>query len=156
MRKELMLTCALLIPLPMFSSTLLVPRAVITMVAGEHLRKICDGRVDTACTSFDDATLACVCAAKGEQWSPTVHLTVQPRMYLSHDIYLQHELAHIYDFERAMRRHVAGIQATSFPSLSACEAFAAEQSVAFRDVQHDFERASMKLRDGKETLPNRR
>jgi hypothetical protein len=147
MRKELLLACSLLAPLPLFGFAVTVKAPQTTMISGRHVREACNRPVDTACTTFEQAHLDCVCALKGEQWVPSVRITAQPHMYLSHRMYQLHEYSHIVDFEDSMRRHAREIETQSFDSRDGCEEFLAKTRVAFPSVLREYVRESTALRD---------
>lgn len=154
MRKELLVVCSLLVPIPLLGSSVVLSAARLTFLSDKSVRTACKGRVDTACTNFEDTELYCVCAMSPNGWTPRVRITAQPHMFLSHKMYQLHELSHIFDFEFHMRRHAAAIEARSFTDRSACDTFLTEQRLAFSDVLQEFVRASMMRRDGV-PLPDR-
>jgi hypothetical protein len=148
MRKEFLALFLLLIPLSASGSSVELMATKVKMLSNASVRTACNGRVDTACTTFDDARLYCVCALSRNGWMPKVRITAQPRTFLSHSMYQLHELSHIFDFEFDMRRHAAAIESQSFTDTSACEAFLTEQRVSFPKVLQEFVHASMMRRDG--------
>ncbi|HEV8659361.1 MAG TPA: hypothetical protein VGS96_12130 [Thermoanaerobaculia bacterium] len=147
MRKELLLACSLLTPLPIFGYAVTVKAPQLTVISERHVRAACNGAVETACTTFEGADLYCVCAMKGERWAASVRITAQPHMYLSHSMYRLHELSHIVDFENAMRHHAKEIETQSFESRDGCEEFLAKTRVAFPAVLREYVRESTALRD---------
>jgi hypothetical protein len=154
MRKRLLMTCLVLLALPVSGSVQIrIPE--VTFVSNRAVRTACDGKVDTACTNFNDTELYCVCALRGEQWTPQVRITSQPHMYLSHMMYRLHEQGHVFDFHQAMTRSAQEIETRSFSQHSACEDFIAQQRLDFPTVLRTYVRTSMRLRDGK-VLPDQK
>lgn len=146
MRYELMLACCLLaIPLEGSIVNIRPPRVLINSFGG--VRAACNGLVETACTRFDGTTLDCSCAAHRGRWSPTVRIDAQPRMYVSNNTYVLHELSHVFDFVHAMRMHADAVESRSFDSLDACDEFLNETLEGFDDVLIEFRRTTMLLRD---------
>jgi hypothetical protein len=154
MSKRLLLGLLLAAPAELLGWTVAISTPNIVMLSDKHLRASCDGRVETACTTFADTELSCSCMRHGERWSAEVQITSRPHMILSNRMWLEHERTHVYDFEQAMRRHAAQIEGQSFDSSSACEAFGAETRGAFSSVMRQFVRESMRRRDGV-PLPDR-
>ena len=146
MRDELMLACVLLAA-PIDGSMVNVKPANVMMSSESGVRAACYGAVDTACTRFDGTTLACSCRLQGSRWSPLVRIDAQPRMYVSHSVYLLHELSHVFDFTRAMKLHAADIENHSFDSSGDCNEFLAETRQNFGEVLVEYRRASMLQRD---------
>ena len=146
MRNKLMLACCLLaIPLDGSIVNIRPPRVLINSFGG--VRAACKGLVDTACTRFDGTTLDCSCAVHRGRWSPIVRIDAQPRMYVSNNTYVLHELSHVFDFVHAMRVHADAVESRSFDSLDACDEFLNETLEGFDDALFEFRRASMLLRD---------
>ena len=153
MRKGFLVTCLVLLALPV-SGSVLIRTPEVTFISNRSVRTACDGAVDTACTNFNDTALYCLCALRGERWTPEVRITSQPHMYLSHMMYRLHEQGHVFDFRRAMKQHAAEIETLSFSQRSACDDFVAQQRADFPAVLRRYVRTSMRLRDGK-VLPDR-
>ena len=68
-------------------------------------------------------------------------------MYLSHNMYLLHELAHVFDFRSAMVTYAAELERETFTSSASCKTFVSEMSLGFGGVLLDFRRTSMLRRD---------
>ncbi|MGZ5475317.1 MAG: hypothetical protein ACXW3E_00190 [Thermoanaerobaculia bacterium] len=148
MRKGLLLAYLVLLALPV-SGSVLIRAPEVTFISNRSVRTACHGAVDTACTNFDDTDLYCICALKGERWTPQVRITSQPHMYLSHTMYRRHEQGHLFDFEQTMTRHAEEIETQLFTQRNACEDFIAQQRLDFPTVLRGYVRASMLLRDNK-------
>ena len=121
--------------------------ALIQTSSNQGVRAACNGAVDTACTRFDGTTLSCGCALHGAAWSPVVRIDAQPRMYVSHSMYLLHELSHVFDFKNMMLRYAEGIERETFTSSDSCDVFVKEILLGFGDVLLDYHDASMLRRD---------
>jgi hypothetical protein len=130
-----------------FASTINIRPALIQTSSNAGVRAACNGAVDTACTRFDGTTLSCDCALDRGRWSPAVRIDAQPRMYLSHNMYLLHELAHVFDFRSAMVTYAAELERETFSTSSSCTTFVSEMRLGFGGVLLDFHRASMLRRD---------
>lgn len=146
MRRELLLTCSLLAPLPLLGATVSIASPHMTLTSAERVRATCV-RVNTACTTFEMTQFNCACALNGAQWSPSASITAHPLMFISHRMYLRHEMEHILDFKVAMNRHAEEIESNAFHSRDECESFAAGQHDAFPGVLRAVVRASTLRRD---------
>jgi hypothetical protein len=146
MRKELLLTLTLLAPVSVPASTVTIEVQRIFKGA-DGILATCSGKVDTACTKFDGAELSCACVLRAESWRPEANVMARPKVFMSHGMYLRHEMTHISDFDQAVRQHVAEIEAQSFTSRDACEGFLAETRVGFPTLLRAYVRASTLRRD---------
>jgi hypothetical protein len=146
MRRELLLTCTLLAPLPLIGATVSIASPHMTLISEENVRATCR-TVETACTTFERTQFTCACGRDGSHWSPNVSITTHPLMFISHRMYYWHEMGHILDFTQAMDQHAKEIESNSFESPIECESFAAEQRGAFAGVMRDVVRESTLRRD---------
>jgi hypothetical protein len=146
MRKELLLTLTLLAPVSVPASTVTIEVQRIFKGA-DGILAACSGKVETACTTFGGTELSCACMLRAESWRPEANVMARPKVFLSHPMYLRHELTHISDFDQAMRQHVAEIEAQSFASRDACEGFLAETRLALPTILRGFVRDSTLRRD---------
>ena len=121
--------------------------ALIQTGTNEGVRAACNGAVETACTRFDGTTLSCGCALHGDHWAPVVRIDAQPRLYISHSMYLLHELSHVFDFKSAMLAYAATVERETFPSSDSCDAFVNEMRLGFGEVLLNYHDASMLRRD---------
>ncbi|HSP15094.1 MAG TPA: hypothetical protein VLV78_10100 [Thermoanaerobaculia bacterium] len=137
--RNLLLAALLLATAPLHAFEM---RVVMTT----NIREVCHS-VDTACTNFDLTTLYCACFLRAGAWKATAKITSKPIVYLSNRIYLVHELSHMFDFDRASRDYTRAIEAMSFGSRGACEAFVGNARQTFPDFMRDVMRESMRLRD---------
>ena len=131
----------------LLASLVNVRPALIQTSSNQGVRAACNGIVETACTRFDGTTMSCRCALHGDRWSPVVRIYAQPRVYLSHSMYLLHELAHVFDFKSAMLAYAATIERETFPSSDACAGFVNEMRLGFGAVLLDYHDSSMLRRD---------
>lgn len=103
--------------------------------------------VDTACTDFEALVLYCGCVQQGREWAPKARITGTVEIYLSNQEFLIHELMHVVDFRRFLRRYGEAVESRRFGLRADCEAFAAHARVHFTDVLREAQRESMLQRD---------
>ena len=152
MRNELLLMFSL-VAMPLVSATINVRTANVIPASVPGVRAACNGVVDTGCARFDGTVFYCECGLQNDRWTPHVRIEAQPRIYISSQAYLGHELGHVFDFQYAMRLHAADIESHKFATRRECDAFSEETHNGFDNVLLDFRRTSMLRRDHQAAKP---
>jgi hypothetical protein len=146
MRTKLLLLSTLIAPVALYAGTVKIAPPHMEFRSSERVHAVCRS-VDTACTTFERTTFSCACELRESRWAPAVDIQSRPLTFISHGIYMEHEVQHVFDFQSAMRQHAAEIEQKAFQSQSECDAFASRQLEEFPAVMRAVVRASMVRRD---------
>lgn len=146
MRKRLLL-CSALFAVPMMGADVNVAPPTLRILSQASVRATCKSAADTACTTFNNTEMSCLCDFAHGRWAPFVTISAKPSIVASHTVYLTHEIGHVFDFDQSMQRFADTVEDHAFKTRSLCERFALEAERVFPQILRDYKVASMFLRD---------